>query len=249
MKGMLQEWWFDTQNGTCIEAALVLNEFNKLALKAIRETGGNNEKRFVLMPALAAGYESTVKSPFMFPDDSYYNGYNNKLMLSVHMYAPYDFAMNPNMTLSEFTLEYRAELYEKFTTIYQKFVQKGHHVVVGEMGVVNEKNTQQRLNWGRYYIESCRKFQFSAFIWDNGYWDNTKTCDDIFGNLKRKQLEWIIPPFMTALVKAGKKPLQDDPEVFAVEPIELFDDSEMVLDYEEKEFNNNITSKDIIDKL
>ena len=249
MKGMLQEWYFDTNNETCIESALVLNEFNKLAVKAIRESGGNNEKRFILMPALAAGYESTVKSPFKFPDDSYYNRYNNKLMLSVHMYAPYDFAMNPNMTLSDFTLEYRAELYEKFTTIYQKFVKKGYHVVVGEMGVVNKNNTQQRLNWGRYYIQSCRKFQFSAFIWDNGYWDNSKTCDDIFGNLKRKQLEWFSTPFMNALIKAGQKPLEDNPEVFAVEPIELFDDSEMILDYEEKVFNKNITSKQIIDKL
>ena len=249
MKGMSQEWWFDTKNKTCIESALVLNEFNKLALKAIRESGGNNEKRFVLMPALAAGYDSTVNSPFVFPDDSHYNGLNQKLMLSVHMYAPYDFAMNPDMTLNEFTLVYRAELYEKFTTIYKKFVKKGYHVVVGEMGVVNKNNTQERANWGRYYLESCRKFQFSAFIWDNGYWDNTKTCDDIFGNLKRNQLEWVIAPFITILLKAGQRPLEENPEIFSVEPIETYDDSEMILDYEEKEFNNSITSEYIIDRL
>ena len=249
MKGMSQEWWFDTKNKTCIESALVLNEFNKLALKAIRESGGNNEKRFVLMPALAAGYDSTVNSPFVFPDDSHYNGLNQKLMLSVHMYAPYDFAMNPDMTLNEFTLVYRAELYEKFTTIYKKFVKKGYHVVVGEMGVVNKNNTQERANWGRYYLESCRKFQFSAFIWDNGYWDNTKTCDDIFGNLKRNELEWVIAPFITILLKAGQRPLEENPDIFSVEPIETYDDSEMILDYEEKEFNNSITSEYIIDRL
>ena len=249
MKGMLQEWWYDTNNSTCTEAALVLNEFNKLAVKAIRESGGNNEKRFILMPALAAGYDSTVKSPFKFPEDKKYNGNNNKLLLSVHMYAPYDFAMNPDMSLNEFTLEYRAELYEKFTTIYQKFVKNGHHVVVGEMGVVNKNNTQARVSWGRYYLESCRKFQFSAFIWDNGYWDNTKTCDDIFGNLKRNELEWIIPSFITALLRAGTRPLVDDPEIFAVEPVETYDDSEMILDYGEIEFPKNVTSKDIIDKL
>ena len=251
MKGMPQEWWFDEKNETCIESALVLNEFNKLAVKAIRETGGNNEKRFILCPALAAGYDSTVKSPFRFPDDKRYNGNNNKLMLSVHMYAPYDFAMNPDMELDEFTLEYRAELYEKFTTLYNKFVKNGHRVVVGEMGVVNKNNTQARVNWGRYYLESCRKFQFSAFIWDNGYWDNSQTCDDIFGNLKRDKLEWAIPAFITALVKAGQKPLSDDDnvELFAIEPIDTYDDSEMILDYEEKEFPDDITSKYIIDRL
>ena len=249
MKGMLQEWWYDVNNETCRESALVLNEYNRLAVKAIRETGGNNEKRFILCPALAAGYDATVKSPFKFPDDSKYNKVNNKLLLSVHMYAPYDFAMNPDMTLNDFTLDYRAELYEKFTTIYNKFVKNGHHVVVGEMGVVNKNNTQARVNWGRYYLEGCRKFQFSAFIWDNGYWDNTETCDDIFGNLKRKQLEWTIPNFINALLKAGKKRLSDEPEIYAVEPIEIFDDGEIVLDYEEVEFPKNVTSKDIIDKL
>ena len=249
MKGMDQEWWYDVNNKTCEEAALTLNEYNRLAVKAIRESGGNNEKRFILCPALAAGYDSTVKSPFRFPDDKRYNGNNNKLMLSVHMYAPYDFVMNPDMTKNDFTLEYRAELYEKFTTIYKKFVLNGYHVVVGEMGIVNKNNTQARVNWGRYYLESCRKFQFSAFVWDNGYWDNTKTCDDIFGHLKRNELEWTIPSFITALIKAGRKPLLEEVDVYSVEPIETYDDANIVLDYEEKEFPDNVTSKDIVDQL
>ena len=248
MKGMLQEWWYDVNNDTCLEAAMTLNEYNRLAVKAIRESGGNNKKRFIMLPALAAGYDSTVKSPFKFPDDSKYNK-ENKLILSVHMYAPYDFAMNPDMTLTQFTLEYRAELYEKFTTIYKKFVQNGYHVVVGEMGAVNKNNTQARTNWGRYYLESCRKFQFSAFIWDNGYWDNTKTCDDIFGHLKRNELEWTVPTFINALIRAGQRPLSDEVELFAVEPLETYDDTTMILDYGEKEFQKNVTSKDIIDQL
>ena len=250
MKGMLQEWWYDVNNETCKESALVLNEYNKLAVKAIRETGGNNEKRFIMCPALAAGYESTVKSPFEFPDDSKYNKFNKKLLLSVHMYAPYDFAMNPDMSLNEFTLDYREELYEKFSTIYKKYVLKGYHVVVGEMGVVNKNNTLARINWGRYYLESCRKFQFSAFIWDNGYWDNTKTCDDIFGNLNRQELKWTVPTLITVLLRAGRIPLSNDEvEIFSVEPVEIYDSSKIILDYEEKEFSNNVTSKDIIDQL
>ena len=89
MKGMLQEWLFDPNNDTCIEAALVLNEFNKLAVKAIRESGGNNEKRFIMMPALAAGYDSTTKSPFKFPEDKKYNGNNNKLLLTIFFHIFY----------------------------------------------------------------------------------------------------------------------------------------------------------------
>ena len=249
MKGMSQEWWYDEKNQTCKEAALMLNEYNKLAVKAIRESGGNNEKRFIMCPALAAGYDSTMKSPFEFPDDTKYNKNNNKILLSVHMYAPYDFVMNPDMSFNEFTFEYRAELYDKFTNLYKKFILNGHHVVIGEMGIVNKNNTMARGNWGRYYLDSCRKFQFSAFIWDNGYWDNTKTCDDIFGNLKRDKLEWAIPNLISVMLRAGQKPLADEVDIFAVEPIETYDDSEMILDYEEKEFLKNVTSKDIVDQL
>ena len=49
------------------------------------------------------------------------------------------------------------------------------HVIIGEIGFVNKNNT-----------DSYRVLQFSAFIWDNGYWNNNITCDDIFGHLKRK---------------------------------------------------------------
>ena len=78
---------------------------------------------------------------------------NKRLLFSVHMYAPYDFAMNPNMTLNEFTLEYRAELYEKFSSLYKKYTTQGYYVVVGEMGVVNKNNTIARTQWGKYYLE------------------------------------------------------------------------------------------------
>ena len=249
MRGLPNEWWYDPTNSTNEEAALVLNEYNKLAVKAIRESGGNNAKRFIMLPALAAGYDSSINSPFQFPDDSKYNS-KNKLLFSVHMYTPYDFAMKPDMELSEFTLDYRAELYDKFKNLYQKFVQKGHHVVIGEMGAVDKNNTEGRIAWGKYYLESCRKFQFSAFVWDNGYWNNSATCDDIFGHLQRDSLEWTTPSFISAMIKAGQNPLQEgELELFSVEPVETYDESEIILDYGEKVFNDKITSKDVIKDL
>ena len=76
--------------------------------------------------------------------------------------------------------------------------------------------------------------------------DNTKTCDDIFVRLKRNELEWTIPSFITALIKAGRKPLLEDVDIYSVESIETYDDANIVLDYGEKEFPNNVISKDIL---
>ena len=43
------EWSYIKGNKICEEATSSINEYNKIFLKAIRETGGNNEKRFVLV--------------------------------------------------------------------------------------------------------------------------------------------------------------------------------------------------------
>ena len=42
------------------ETNSVLNEYLKLIVKAIRTTGGNNEKRFIMITPLAAAYSSLI---------------------------------------------------------------------------------------------------------------------------------------------------------------------------------------------
>ena len=175
MIGMKREWYYQINDETCKEAAAVLNEFHRLILKAIRVTAGNNEKRFILVTALSAGYDATINSALEFPNDNKYNPNNNKLMLGVHMYTPYELVMKPDMDNVQFTEEYRNQLYNNFKQVYRKYVAKGIHVVIEEMGFVNKNNTEERIKWGKYYMENCRKLQFSAFIWDNCYWDNKKT--------------------------------------------------------------------------
>jgi endoglucanase len=206
------EWWYNPEDWTCQEAADVLNEFHRIIHKAIRESGGNNAKRFIMVTALSAGYDATIRSPFVFPNDKKYNPDNNKLLLSVHMYAPYDFAMNPRMELSRFTDEYKKELDDKFASLYYQYVQKGYSIVAGEMGAINKNNTLARIQWGKHYIGLTRRYQASTFLWDNGYWDNTKTCDDIFGHLKRDKLTWAVPEVIGAWINAGKVKMWEDPE-------------------------------------
>ena len=88
------EWNFEKDDPDCQEGEEVLNEYMKLIVKIIRETGGNNGKRFIMITPLAASYSSAINSKVIFPDDSIYNRRNNKLILSVHTYTPYNFALN-----------------------------------------------------------------------------------------------------------------------------------------------------------
>ena len=127
-----------------------------LIVKAIRESGGNNEKRFIMITPLAASYQSAADSKVLFPDDSKYNSRNNKLILSVHMYTPYNFALNPDMNYTKFIDAFREELYEDFSTLYKKYTSKGHNVIIGEIGIINKNNIEDRIEWAKYYVKKAR---------------------------------------------------------------------------------------------
>ena len=109
--------------------------------------------------------------------------------------------------------EYKKEIDDKWISLYNKYVQKGYNIIVGEMGAFNKNNTQARIIWGTHYIGLTRKYQASTFVWDNGYWDNKITCDDIFGHMKRDKLAWAVPEVINAWVNAGKEKIWYDPDI------------------------------------
>lgn len=184
------EWTYKKGDPICEESASVLNELNRIILKAIRQSGGNNEKRFFMATPLAAAYGAAVTSDFIFPGDSKYNPTNPKVLLSVHMYLPYNFAMNADMSFTKFEEAYKNEVVGDFKTLYQNFVLKGHHVVIGEMGTTNKNNTDDRIAWAKMFIQNSRKYQMSACIWDNEYFDNSKSPSEVFGSYHRKEGTW-----------------------------------------------------------
>ena len=208
LRGNQYEWYFVKGQADCDEGASVLNEYMKLAVKAIRTSGGNNEKRFIMVTPLAASYHNQLSQVIEFPDDSAYNPTNPKILLSMHMYLPYNFALNGDTSYSYFTDEYANELYNDFKDLYESFVLKGHHVVIGEMGATNKNNDQQRINWGKYFISNARKFQLAPVLWDNQNFDNSQTCSEVFGFYKRNEGKWQPDNLINAYVEASKTPLE-----------------------------------------
>ena len=95
-----------------------------------------------MVTPLYAGYDSNMKSPFEFPEDSKCNQTNNKLLISAHIHISYEFTMRPDGDDNKFTLYYGAELYEKFPTFYNKFVDNYYHIVIGEMDAINKNKIQ-----------------------------------------------------------------------------------------------------------
>lgn len=73
LKEVPNEWTYDETNSINEEIAIILFDYNKLIVKAIRESLGNSSKSFIMLPEVAAGYDSSVNYQFQFPDDSKYN--------------------------------------------------------------------------------------------------------------------------------------------------------------------------------
>ena len=241
------EWSYNSRESICLEACEVLNEYMRLIVKAIRESGGNNEKRFIMITPLAASFSSALDSSVIFPDDSKYNQNNNKLLLSVHMYTPYNFALNGDMQYKRFTDAFKEEIYEDFVTLYKKYTSLGHNVVIGEMGTVNKNNTEERMAWAEYFIRNARRFHMTSVLWDNGEFDNSEGATEIFGSFHRDKLTWENSELIDLHITYSTVPFEniDESQLFAIELRDTYSKEGMIVDDGKKEFNNEITAAEI----
>ena len=101
---------------------------NATALKAIRDVGGNNTARFVMIPPYAAAPDDVTLNDLAIPEDDH-------IIVSVHAYRPYDFALNTKggSTWDESDGSY--ELHQFMKGLQTRFISKGIPVIIGALSV------------------------------------------------------------------------------------------------------------------
>ena len=199
LPGDKHEWNWEAGCAACKDAAKCVNELNQLCLDTIRESGGNNAKRLVMVPPYVAAPTSAVSGAFVMPKDSSPDG---RLALSVHMYSPYNFAMESPGS-KNFTDAHKNDLNYWFDQLNSKFVKKGIPVVIGEMGATNKNNDKQRAAWFKFFCGKAKACGMAAFLWDNGQWQvpSSGSYDELFGYYNRKEQSWYFTK--PDLVEAG----------------------------------------------
>ncbi len=125
--GHEHEWSPVTNNCTeCKKDFEILNIYNQLCLDTIRESGGNNAKRFVLIPNAVDNYHLALENiDFKMPVDS--PSANDKLILTLHHYPLYNHlwkSENWDLSLME----------EEYSKLNSKYIEKGIPIVLGEIG-------------------------------------------------------------------------------------------------------------------
>lgn len=200
LKNTANEWWFDANNEKCQDAAESLNKLNQACVDAIRATGGNNQKRFISVPGLQASPDSALAGAFHMPQDDE----PGKIILSVHMYTPYSFAMESPGAV-HYTAAHKAELTKMFSRLNANFVEKGYPVIVGEYGATNKDNLEDRVNWFTDFITISRQYGMTCCLWDNGVWElNGKDYSEHYGFYNRLEGTWYFPEILDAIISSAK---------------------------------------------
>lgn len=196
--GSAYEWNFDAKAPECLDAMDCICKLNQIFVDTVRASGGNNAERYLMVPSYAAAAYSALSDAFHLPEDNA----DNKIIVSVHAYTPYAFALQDGGT-DQFTdrtnTAQASEIGSFMNGLYDRYVTKGIPVVIGEFGARDKKgNTQSRVNYAACYIALASARGITCCWWDNnGFTGN----GELFGLLNRQKMSWPYPEIVEALMK------------------------------------------------
>ena len=183
-------------NGKAESYALV-NEINQKFVDVIRNSGGNNPERHLLISGYNTGFDRTCDPLFKMPDDS-----ANRMAVSVHYYTPAGFAILDDKDESWAkarstwgTSDDFRELYENMDMMKKGFIDKGIPVIIGEYGCPTKGKEADSV---RLFLTSVCKAayerQLCPVLWSTpgGHYDRD-TCKMADQKLKENFNE-ICPP-------------------------------------------------------
>ncbi|MDE5741291.1 MAG: glycoside hydrolase family 5 protein [Oscillospiraceae bacterium] len=181
-------------NGGDKEGHDVVNSMNAAFVETIRGLGGNNAKRHLMIPAYAASSTPAALNDLIIPDG------DDKIIVSVHAYLPYMFALDGDLTQREFTPDEgsASEIVSLMDTLKTKFIDNNIAVIIGEFGARAKVNTDIRAEWATYYISKATEIGVPCVWWDNGAFSG---MGENFGLLNRNTCTWEFPEVVEGLMK------------------------------------------------
>ena len=150
------EWTAGTQ-----EMRRVVNRLNTDFIKTVRESGGENAERYLLIGGYGTSYHQEALLDLSIPND-------NKIIVSVHAYLPYEFALGNQQ---DFDLNSQAdtkELSQLMTFLNRHFIKRNIPVIISEFACGEKETMEEQLAWTRFYTQNATANGISYIWWDNG---------------------------------------------------------------------------------
>lgn len=192
------EWWLDPNSSDCKEAVACINDLNQAFVDTVRQSGGNNAKRFLVIPGYCSSLDGITNAGFVIPTDS--ANADPHLILVVHAYTPYNFALNLSGTdqWSSSTLGDTSDLVNMVKKLKSTYIDKGIPVIIDEFGALDKNNnTDARTDFAGYYVKLAKNFGMPCFWWDN---HNMSGSGEQFTLLDRNSLQWKYPSIVDAMM-------------------------------------------------
>lgn len=193
------QWWYDPSNAHCKEAADVINKINQNFVDIVRNSGGNNVDRYLMVPAYCASIDALKADTFVLPTDTA----SNKLMVAFHAYVPYEFALSTDMSNDKFAKNTKMSTYaidKALENVDKAIMSQGIPVVLGEFGCREKNdNTDSRVQYYEYYVDKCHEYGIPCFVWDNGC---SSGDGERFALIDRKNLSVLYQPVVDAITKS-----------------------------------------------
>uniref|UniRef100_A0A7C3RW66 Endoglucanase n=1 Tax=Dictyoglomus thermophilum TaxID=14 RepID=A0A7C3RW66_DICTH len=140
------------------EAGKIQNEVNERILKLIRNSGGFNDKRLLVIPPLLTDTYKAEK--YLIPPK------DENIIIGIHYYSPWDFVANWWGRKTWGSNKDKAQMDNDIRIVREKF--PNHAFIIGEFGVSNGNKPAE---W--YFIDNlirtAKKYKMATFYWDNGF--------------------------------------------------------------------------------
>lgn len=179
-----------------------INDLDQQFVNVVRSSGGNNAQRHLVVAGYNTNIDHTIAG-FKLPTDPT----ANRLILSVHYYDPYLFALEgkthewgsaspdrDNWGQEDFVVA-------QFDKLKSTFIDRGVPILVGEYGATHQAGLEE---YRRYYVEYVTKAAIDRRMlpvyWDNGA---TGSGGEKFGLFDRRADTVLYPGLMAALQRAA----------------------------------------------
>lgn len=159
--------WSGTDNGKA-ESYDLVNEINQKFVDVVRKSGGNNDKRHLLISGYNTGIDVTCDPLFKMPSDP-----AGRCAVSVHYYSPSTFAIleedaDWGKAQSTWGTEQEiADLNREMDMMKSSFVDKGIPVIIGEYGCpTKNKEAESVMRFLTSVCEAAYSRQMCPVLWD-----------------------------------------------------------------------------------
>lgn len=149
-----------------------VNALNQIFVDTVRASGGNNEKRCLLVPGYNTNIDYTIQG-FTVPEDPA----DDRIMLSVHFYDPYQYALEENMNTVVWGSDAPGNcgwgnedhVDAQFDRLKTTYIDNGIPVIIGEYGAINKHQDAYRNYYMEYVTKAACDRGIVPVYWDNGY--------------------------------------------------------------------------------